>query len=295
MEIKISASLIVKNESAHLRHALDSILGVDEIVIVDTGSTDNTVEIAKEYTEKVYYGEEYLWKDDFAFHRNQSLDLCTHEWILIIDADEYLEQGGLDEIRRILKDMPPSCNSIDVNTISAIGNDSHRSVRVFKKSECRWMGKAHNYLTNTRPVKSNIMHYYGYSEAHKLDPDRTLRILTKACEENPKLTRERYYLAREYWYRHNYQDALFHYSIYLENSTFIAEIADAWLMKARCLWYLQKGEEARKACLNAIYFNPDFKEAFMFMSEMTYEPRKSIWKKHANNATNSGVLFIRST
>lgn len=293
--MKISASLIVKNESAHLKHALDSITGVDEIVIVDTGSTDNTVDLAKEYTDLVYHGEDYLWKDDFAFHRNQSLDLCTNDWILVIDADEYLEEGGVNKIREIIKNMPIDSNSIEVDTISAIGNNHHWSVRVFNKNECRWMGKAHNYLINTRPIRSNIKHFYGYSKAHKLDPDRTLRILTKACEENPKLTRERYYLAREYWYKHDYVNALIHYDLYLEHGSFIAEVADSWLMKARCLWNMRRGEEARKACLNAIYFNPDFKEALLFMSEMTYEPRKSIWKKHADAANNSGVLFVRST
>ena len=69
--MKISASLIVKNEQDHLRSCLESIKGVDEIVIVDTGSKDGTISIAKEYTDKVYYGEDYLWQDDFAHSRNQ--------------------------------------------------------------------------------------------------------------------------------------------------------------------------------------------------------------------------------
>lgn len=292
--MKISASIIVKNESAHLSTALNSIKGVDEIVIVDTGSDDNTVEIAKEYTDKVFYGEEYLWKDNFAFHRNQALDLCTGDWILIIDADEYLEEGGIEKIRNILKVIPSDVNAIEFDTISATGNNHHWSVRLFKRNECRWEGKAHNYLTNTRPYRSDIKHYYGYSEAHKLDPDRTLRILTKACQDEPSLKRERYYLAREYWYRKDYKNALVHYDIYLQHGTFLSEVADAWLMKARCLWYLQRGEEARKACLNAIYCNPEFKEALLFMSEMHYEPRKSSWLKIAKNATNQNVLFERN-
>ena len=59
--MKVSAALIVKNESAHLHTALNSIEGIDEILLVDTGSTDNTVEIAREFTDKVYHGDKYLW------------------------------------------------------------------------------------------------------------------------------------------------------------------------------------------------------------------------------------------
>ena len=62
---KISVSMIVKNESSNIRRSLDSVKGADEIVVIDTGSKDDTIDIVKEYTDKVYYGEEYLWRDDF--------------------------------------------------------------------------------------------------------------------------------------------------------------------------------------------------------------------------------------
>jgi glycosyltransferase involved in cell wall biosynthesis len=292
--MKVSAALIVKNESAHLRTALNSIEGIDEIVVVDTGSTDNTVEIAMEFTDKVYHGDEYLWRDDFAFHRNQATDLCTNDWIFVIDADEYLEPGGIQALKDFIATLGPKFNAVEFDTVSASGAESHWSIRAFKKSECRWEGRAHNYLINTRPYRSTIKHYYGYSEAHKLDPDRTLRILTKACQDSPESTRERYYLAREYWYRKDYESALKHYNLYLENSTFTAERADALLMKSRCLWFLQRGNEARDTCLQAIGHNPDFREALLFMSEMHYEPWKSKWKKIADNATNLDVLFVRN-
>jgi glycosyltransferase involved in cell wall biosynthesis len=294
--MKISASLIVKNESNHLRHALDSILGLDEIVIVDTGSTDNTIEIAKSYTDKVYYGDEYNWKDDFAFHRNQSLKKCTGDWVFIIDADEYLEPGGIDKLKKYINlAEEKGYTGLLFETKSSSGNDKHMSIRAFKRLDnISWKGAAHNYLVNVKSMKTDIIHYYGYSDAHKLDPDRTLRILKKYCNDNPKCTRERYYLAREYWYRKDYNQAIKHYDIYLLYSKFTKERADALLTKAKCLWYLQKGEDARQTCLQAIYHNPDFKEALLFMSKMHFEPRKTLWKKIADNAKNSDVLFLRT-
>ncbi len=83
------------------------------------------------------------------------------------------------------------------------------------------------------------------------------------------------------------------YKEYLPLSKFNAEKADAYFTMAQCYWHSQQGEKAREVCLKAIGLNPDFKEALNLMSEMTYEPLKSKWKKLANQATNKDVLFIR--
>ena len=117
--MKISASMIVKNEEKVLANALDSISGVDEIVIVDTGSTDNTIEIAKKYTDKIYSGAEYNWQDNFAYHRNQSLDRCSGDWILIIDADEHLD-NSIEEIREFLRTVPDNKTAVFFNTVSTM-------------------------------------------------------------------------------------------------------------------------------------------------------------------------------
>lgn len=290
--MKISASLIVKNEQDHLRSCLDSIKGVDEIVIVDTGSQDNTIAIAKEYTDKVYHGEEYLWQDNFAHSRNQSLSLCTGDWVLIIDADEVLEEGGIEKLRDAISKATKT--GLYFNTVSASNHvQVHQSIRAFKRECGRWEGRAHNYLTCLSTESVNITMYYGYSTAHNIDPNRTLRILKSACEENPNLTRERYYLAREYWYRKDYDTALYHYQEYVAHSTFLGEKVDAYLTMARCCWLTQRGDLARKYCLDAIKLNPDFKEALLFMSEIHHEPWKSKWRWIAENATNKDVLFIR--
>lgn len=97
----ISLSMIVKNEEHFLRGCLQSVRGiVDEIIITDTGSTDATLAIAKEFGAKIYHKE---WTHNFAEARNHSLQYCTGEWILYLDADERLipEQGA--GIRRIVE------------------------------------------------------------------------------------------------------------------------------------------------------------------------------------------------
>lgn len=85
----LTLSMIVKNEESFLKDCLESVNGIaDEIVIVDTGSNDNTVEIAKQYTNKIFH---YKWSDDFASARNEALKHSTGKWVLYMDADERIK------------------------------------------------------------------------------------------------------------------------------------------------------------------------------------------------------------
>jgi len=78
----ISLAMIVKNEEATLAHCLESVKPlVDEMVIVDTGSTDKTIEIAGSFGAKIYH---FDWCDDFSAARNESLKHCTGDWVLIL-------------------------------------------------------------------------------------------------------------------------------------------------------------------------------------------------------------------
>jgi glycosyltransferase involved in cell wall biosynthesis len=291
--MKISVSMIVKNESSCLSKCLDSLKGVDEIVIIDTGSEDDTVDIAKQYTDKVYYSEEYKWRDNFAFSRNQSLDLCTGDWILIIDADEKLEDGAVDKIRKFINENP-KVNSIKIQAWANNLGSFHYALRLFKRiPEIRWHGEIHNYLSVNGEIEAPIKWLVSYSDAHLKDPDRALRILTKVVKEKPTCVREKFYLAREYWYRKNWKLAIYYYKWYLETAYFAAEIADAYMMLALCYKNLGNMNEARTNCLAAININTNFKEALLFMASVTGPGNSKKWKEWANTATNEGILFVR--
>ena len=98
--VRLSACLIVKNEEILLPRCLGSIRSfVDEIIVVDTGSSDNTIEIARSYGSQVYNFE---WVDDFSAARNESLRYATGDWILYIDADESVDESNADKIRRVI-------------------------------------------------------------------------------------------------------------------------------------------------------------------------------------------------
>jgi glycosyltransferase involved in cell wall biosynthesis/Flp pilus assembly protein TadD len=95
---RLSVCLIVRNEASHLSRCLQSVRGLaDEIVVVDTGSTDDTVAIARHHGARV---STFAWQDDFSVARNASIEQAKGEWILALDADESIAEGDHAVIRR---------------------------------------------------------------------------------------------------------------------------------------------------------------------------------------------------
>lgn len=90
--------MIVKNEEKYLFQCLDSVKDiVDEIIIVDTGSTDKTVEIAKKFGAEIHY---FMWNNSFSDARNESLKYATKDWIFIMDGDDEFSKDDKEKIQR---------------------------------------------------------------------------------------------------------------------------------------------------------------------------------------------------
>ncbi|MBI4912741.1 MAG: glycosyltransferase [Acidobacteria bacterium] len=101
----LSLAMIVKNEEARLSHCLGSVRGlVDEMVVVDTGSNDGTVALAESFGARVGH---FVWCNDFAAARNAALDLCTGEWVLVLDADEAVDPLDHPVIRGAMERKGP--------------------------------------------------------------------------------------------------------------------------------------------------------------------------------------------
>lgn len=290
--MKLSACLIVKNEKDHIKDVLSSLAGFDEIIVCDTGSHDNTVELAKEFTDKVF--TDYEWADDFAAARNHALSKCTGDWVLSIDGDEVLEEGGIGKIRAIIEKATVEQSTFSVEMTAKGSGQKHNLPRFFRNDgSVQWVGVAHETLSPIQANRTDIVITYGYSTAHALDPDRMMRILAKQVSSPEGTPRDLYYYAREFWYRKDYVQSERLFRKYTQIASWIPEKADAFLYMARCLFILQRGDEAREACLEAIVLNPDFKEALLFMSELYYEPWKHKWERLAAVATSEDVLFKR--
>ncbi len=295
---KISAVLIVKNEEEMLPRCLESIKGVDEIIIVDTGSEDNTIEIAKKFTDKVF--NDYTWNDNFAEARNHALAKATGDYILSIDADEYLHDFSV--LRKTIEEQA-SKGTLAINCKLFAENNRvmHYFPRVFKRCpQVWWEGAVHNHVSVAASFDSEISITYGYSPAHNKDPNRAFRILQKEVERTDN-GREIFYLGREYWYRRDFQNCVTTMGRYVQKSQYLAEKADAFLLMARCYWAMGMGNDARDACAQALICNSHFKEAILFMAQLAgdgsgnkdWQANADQWKRMAETADNRNVLFIK--
>ena len=126
--ISVSMSMIVKNEQSILKRCLDSYAGIyDELIIVDTGSTDNTKEIAAQYTDKVY---DFAWCDDFAAARNFAFSKASCDYILSVDADEELDFHNNTALRSLKEAILPE---IDIVQMIYVNSKSHNTVYNFEE------------------------------------------------------------------------------------------------------------------------------------------------------------------
>jgi tetratricopeptide (TPR) repeat protein len=130
----ISLCMIVKNEERFLAECLESVKDVvDEINIIDTGSTDRTVEIARAYGANVEFRE---WRNDFSWARNEAIAMATRRWTLVLDADEELERESRSLVNS-LRTTPAVSTSVYINIVnlisdpSGMGTMSHRLIRIF--------------------------------------------------------------------------------------------------------------------------------------------------------------------
>ncbi|MBD3257621.1 tetratricopeptide repeat protein, partial [candidate division GN15 bacterium] len=190
----VSACMIVKNEEDMLPDCLASIRDwVDEIILVDTGSTDRTVDIAQRYGCKIFHQE---WEGNFAKHRNYSLEQATGDWIFIIDADERFVAEDVKVIRPLLNADEFSCLSINVYNVYK-GSEERTtflpSIRLWRrKLNLRYEGIVHNTLqvpphVQTHRAAARIRHLgYDLSEEKMAQKARrTSSLLEKQLEENP--------------------------------------------------------------------------------------------------------------
>ena len=153
----LAATLIVKDEAATLPDCLASLHGiVDEIVVYDTGSTDDTVTIARTAGARVIQG---YWDNDFARARNAALDLTRADWILVIDADERLT-GDTTALRAYLQGDPAALLVLPVVNLGPEGQELQTlpSHRIARRAAVRWHGQVHEQLQPVAGLQAPHLH-----------------------------------------------------------------------------------------------------------------------------------------
>jgi glycosyltransferase involved in cell wall biosynthesis len=293
-EIKLSVFSVVKNEEKMIEDSLKSMEGADEIVIIDTGSTDKTIKIAKKYTDKIF--TDYKWRDNFSEAKNYAIHRCSGEWIVGLDADCRFEKNGAAKIKEMIRKHGDKHSVLNLRvvplTIENRNKIYHFLPKVFKKApEHFYYGRVHEAFSRVGYGEGDVAVVFLNSPNHKKDPNRNIRILLEDIKANPHEARWKFYLGREYFLKGLYLEAIYWLDEYLKIGKSHAEISNVYLVKAFCYWKLREGDLASINALHAIRINPNYKRAFLFMSDIHPEPWKSKWKQMADLATNEGVLF----
>ena len=212
MKNEISLCMIVKNEEEYLTRCLSSINDIaSEIIIVDTGSTDKTVEIAKKFGAKVYY---FKWNNNFSEARNESLKYATKDWILILDADDEIYQEDKKFLRALLDGELDEKSIYYFETLSYYGSSVEKgdivinlNPRLFKnKRGIHYEGEVHNQLIFTQGEYHSIcdsikIHHYGYLDKMITSKDkrnRNISILKEQIKNNPEYIFSYFNLGNEY-------------------------------------------------------------------------------------------------
>jgi len=284
--------MIVKNEQKVLEKCLESVKDADEIVIVDTGSKDKTVDIAKRYTDKVSVGE-FEWCWDYSKARNFAVSRCTAQYLLSIDADEVLQAGGIAKLKEIIKQCTPTCWAFALKMCS--GQMYFHNIRMWRNHRgLKYAGAGHEYITRTPPdVYTDVTIDFGCSPNHEKEPGRMFVIMQNAVAKEPNIPRNVFYLAREYSYHGDYASAIRLYDRYISISSYGAEIAEAYLQKARCFLALSDAPSAKNSLLAALGINIHFKEAWRALAGLSDPFQRDAVMQHAALADNSNVLFVR--
>lgn len=205
---RLSVCIVAKNEEENIRRALSSVRHLaDEIILVDTGSTDNTIAIAESYGATVVH---HPWNDDFSAVRNAALDHVTGEWVLMLDADEAVSETMAKSLPKRLADpqaegyLNPVVNYIDGRRATSAG-----VVRLFRNRPAyRFVGRVHEQISESIEAAggrikpdSLVIEHYGYTDSEdqrKGRRERNMRLLELTLQEDPNRASTWFFLGQEH-------------------------------------------------------------------------------------------------
>ncbi len=223
MGTTVSLCMIVRNEAQNIRRCLESVAGaVDEIIVVDTGSTDETCQIAREAGARVY---RFLWNENFSDARNFSLEQAKGDWILFLDADEELAGESREVLKKLVAEE--TVEGYFVKIINYIGSEGWTETcpdlvfRLFRnRREYRFRGAIHEQIANVileknsnasyRVAENMVIIHYGYLDvqiAEKQKKERNLKLIQRELGQDPDNRLLRYHYGVELFRAERYAEA----------------------------------------------------------------------------------------
>ncbi len=281
----ISLCMIVRDEEQNLPQCLGSVKGVvDEIVILDTGSSDATAEIANRYGARILYRQ---WNRNFSDMRNYALKHSSGDWILQLDADERLVQEDIQFVREAVKNKDVNsvfCNIINIKG-SPIGHTQFYSQRLFRNGlGAFYEGTVHETLQIKGkalfPSNIRIIHYgYNLDEAQMVAKSkRNASILERQLMDNPHDARSYLHLSKCYFAQCLYDLTILAGKKVLENidARTIRINPEIEVFMIMAFAYVRKHDfdAAERMCQCAIEIKHDYIDPVFFMGKLCYDTKR---------------------
>lgn len=246
--ITISLCMIVKNEEDVLGRVLQQMQPIaDEIIIVDTGSTDRTKEIAGQFTELVY---DYPWQQDFAAARNYACSKARMDYWMWLDADDVIRPDQQKQLLALKDTLAPDTDIVMMKYLTGFDQNEKNTFFYYRerliKNQGRffWQGKVHEAITPSGHVIYSPIEIE-HRKVKAVDNDRNLRIYEHQIANGETLEpRHQFYYGRELYYHKRYQDASQVFEQFLqEPSGWVENQIDACLKLSSC--YAESGSPSR--------------------------------------------------
>lgn len=259
----ISLCMIVKNEEKTLNRCLTSIMeACDEIIIVDTGSTDKTKEIAQKFTSKIY---DFKWIDDFSKARNFSFSKATKDYILWLDADDVVSKENLKKIIELKNSNEESNVDIfmfkyniqfDQNNNPTFSYYRERLLR--RLNNYLWLDPVHECIQISGNIKYLDIAVEHRKELNQAYSNRNLKIYEKLINNGSLLSaRQQFYYARELYYNNKIKKAITQFNIFLKDEkAWIENKLSASLDLANCYVIIKNYDKAVDCLLKTFKYAP---------------------------------------
>jgi len=255
--MEISLCMIVRNEEDCLERCLESVKGaVEEIVILDTGSTDATKEIARRYTDRVL---DYTWRDDFAHARNMAFSCATKPYLMWMDADDVLERSEREKLLALKPALNGSIDAVMMPYVCGVRADGKPSL-VFERERIvragagfRFEGAVHEAMRVTGSVVREDIAVRHMGEHGAQSNQRNLAIYEKwIAGGKPLSARDWHYYARELMTAGRLEEAEKTFARVAAAECWSEIRLDALVQRGNCLTCLGRMEEARASLLCAL-------------------------------------------
>lgn len=273
--IEMSLCMIVKNEQDVLTRCLDCIKDiVDEIIIVDTGSTDNTKDIAYQYTDKIY---DFKWIDDFSKARNYAFSKATKDYILWLDADDIIDDENQKKLLHLKENLSCDIDVVMMKYVIAENLVFYRERLLKRERNFKWKNAVHEVIE----PKGHILYQDIVIEHHKekvKDPSRNLRIYEKQKEQGIQLdTRQTFYYARELYEHQQYEKAIDTFEQFLmKKDGWVENQIEACLNMSICFDMIGKKRKAFQILFNSFLYDLPRSEilceiGYLFLKQEQYK------------------------